>query len=56
MIYDRYLRLTPARLKEMNAEIEAIVERYAEDPADGDDAGAERVMAIFQAFPQRGEP
>jgi DNA-binding transcriptional ArsR family regulator len=49
---DLFLRLTPAQLARLSAELEAVVARYAASGADGEDA--ELVVVLLQAFPHRG--
>jgi DNA-binding transcriptional ArsR family regulator len=50
---DLGLRLTPAQLKALREELLATIFRYRDAGPAGD--GAERVMVLVQAFPQRGE-
>jgi DNA-binding transcriptional ArsR family regulator len=47
---DELLRLTPARLRELGAELEALLARYRDDPGEGD---VQRVQVIYHAFPRR---
>jgi DNA-binding transcriptional ArsR family regulator len=50
---DLALRLTPAQLKALREELLATILRYRDAGPDGE--GAERVIVLLQAFPQRGE-
>ncbi len=48
--FDRWMLLSPDRLRALNAEIEAVVSRYeTEAEAAADDAEAERVGIIFSS-------
>ena len=47
--FDRWLSLSPARLAALAAEIEAVVDRYADERDDGGDA--ERIGIVFAAHP-----
>ena len=49
---DIHMRLTPAQLKALSAELLETIMRYREAGPDGEDA--ERVAMLLQAFPQRG--
>jgi DNA-binding transcriptional ArsR family regulator len=49
---DLALRLTPGQLRSLKEELLATISRYHESGPDG--PGAERVMVLLQAFPQRG--
>jgi DNA-binding transcriptional ArsR family regulator len=51
-VSDLVLRLTPGELKALKEELLATIFRYRE--AASDVPGAERVMVLLQAFPQRG--
>jgi DNA-binding transcriptional ArsR family regulator len=50
---DLALRLTPGQLRALRDELLATIFRYRDAGPDGE--GAERVMVLLQAFPQRGE-
>lgn len=50
---DLVLRLTPGQLRSLRDELLAAIFRYRDAGPDGD--GAERVMVLLHAFPQRGE-
>jgi DNA-binding transcriptional ArsR family regulator len=52
---DLALRLTPAQLRALRDELLATILRYRDAGDAGDTEGAERVMVLLQAFPQRGE-
>ena len=52
-ISDRWTTLTPERLKAMSAELHEVIERYAAEPSEGEDA--ERVFVSLHAIPQRGD-
>lgn len=52
LLTDRFLQLGPRQLAALTAEVEAVIERYAHAEPDGDDTA--QVVAIVQAFPQRG--
>jgi DNA-binding transcriptional ArsR family regulator len=54
IVSDRYVTVTPDRLTELNEEIAKVVERYADEPSTTEDA--ERVLVIYDAFPERGDP
>ena len=49
---DLHMRLTPAQLKALTAELLETIMRYRAAGPDGEDA--ERVAVLLQAFPQRG--
>lgn len=49
---DIHMRLTPAQLKALSAELLETIMRYREAGPGGE--GAERVAVLLQAFPQRG--
>ena len=49
---DRWAMLTPERLAALGAEVWEVIDRYAAEPSTG--AGAERVLVVFDAVPQRG--
>ncbi|MFD5916576.1 ArsR/SmtB family transcription factor [Kitasatospora sp. NPDC058201] len=48
-----HLRLDPARLKSLNEELAAVVERYAPDPDAAPDPEALPVVVQLQSFPRR---
>jgi DNA-binding transcriptional ArsR family regulator len=50
---DLAMRLTPAQLASLVEEVTEVLFRYREAGPDGDGT-AERVMVVFDAFPQRG--
>jgi DNA-binding transcriptional ArsR family regulator len=50
---DLALRLTPAQLRSLTEELFETIHRYRRAGPDGE--GAERVMLLLHAFPQRGE-
>jgi DNA-binding transcriptional ArsR family regulator len=47
---DAELHLTPARLRALNDEVYAVIQRYHDDQ-DHDDPAAERVTVLFSSFP-----
>lgn len=53
---DLVLHLTPERLKELTAEVMAIIERYFDDPTAPDDPDAADVLVLMNAFPFRQLP
>lgn len=48
---DFRVRLTPGRLRAMNAEIHEVIQRYAETENQPDDEGAEACTVILHSFP-----
>ena len=50
---DLSLRLTPPQLRALNDELRETIDRYRAAGPDAD--GAERVIVLLHAFPQRGE-
>lgn len=48
-----YLRLTPAELAELMAEMHALIRRYDKRGKPGDDDGREQVFLFLHAFPER---
>lgn len=53
-VNDYPLALIPERLSELIAELDAVIERYRADPSE--EASAERVVVLLDAFPQRQLP
>lgn len=53
---DLVIRLTPARLEELSAELMAIVGRYYDDPTPHDDPDGADVLVLLNAFPFRELP
>ncbi|MCW6010431.1 helix-turn-helix domain-containing protein [Micromonospora sp. CPCC 205371] len=51
-ISDFGLRLTPARLRALNDELHAVVDRYQQEGSNGD--GAEQVIVFVAGFPRLG--
>ena len=54
VVSDHWAAMTPERLAALSEEVTAVIARHVAEAESGED-GAERVMVIFQAFPQRGE-
>lgn len=53
-MFDRWLRLTPERLAELTADVEAVLDRYETGVRAADEPGAERVAVIFAAYRSEG--
>jgi predicted ArsR family transcriptional regulator len=53
-ISDFGLRLTPDRLRALNDELHAVVDRYQAEASDSDDA--EQVVVLLAGFPRLGTP
>lgn len=51
-ISDAWLRLTPERAKQLNAELHSVLDRYRDD-ASADSPEAEQVVVGIQLFPRR---
>ena len=54
-ISDAILRLGPGRARELQKELDAVIERYRDDPS-GDADDAEQVIVGIQIFPRRTQP
>jgi DNA-binding transcriptional ArsR family regulator len=52
LLTDRFLQLSPRQLANLTAEVDAVIARFASAEPDGDETA--QVIAIVQAFPQRG--
>ena len=52
LLTDRFLELSAPQLTALAKELDAVIERYADIEPDGNET--RRVVAIAQAFPQRG--